>query len=283
MSARDGAFVRQPIVSGLGSFYPSDPCTLVAHVSDMLAAVEPQSVPGDLVALVVPHAGFKYSGSVAAYAYRQLAPGSFTRAVIVGCSHHHHIGTVSVYPGGSWLVPNGEFPVDDEFTHDMLARLPLAPEDPRPHFDEHSLEVQLPFLAETLGQVPIVPLLLGSPSPAFCQQLGLALAETVRGGLSAILIASSDLSHYKDQQRAEQLDHVATEAILTLSAETVYTQERAGNCALCALAAVMTVMSAAAELGANRATLLRYATSGDITGDFDQVVGYTSIALSRED
>jgi len=281
MSARDGASVRHPAVSGM--FYSSDPGALAADVSRMLDAAETVPVPGRLVALVVPHAGIMYSGPVAAYAYKHVPRASYPRAVLVGVSHRHRIGTVSVYPEGRWPVPNGEFPVDAEFVSEFQSRLPVEAEGPGPHREEHCLEVQLPFLAETLGQVPIVPMLLGPPLPDLCTQLGKSLAETIRADHAAILLASTDLSHYHDQQRAEQLDHAAIDAVLTISAETLSRQARDGACELCGLAAVMTVMNAAAELGANRATLLRYATSGDITGDFDQVVGYAAIAFSRKD
>jgi len=281
MSARDGTPVRHPAVSGM--FYPSDLGVLAADVSRMLDEAETVPVPGRLIALVVPHAGIMYSGPVAAYAYKHVPRGSYPRAVLVGVSHRHRISTVSVYPEGTWPVPNGDFPVDDEFVSEFRSRLSVEAEGPGPHREEHCLEVQLPFLAETLGQVPIAPILTGPPLPDLCAQLGKSLAETIRADHSAILLASTDLSHYHGQQRAEQLDRAAIDAILTMSAETLGRQGRAGACELCGLAAVMTVMTAAAELGANRATLLRYATSGDVTGDFDQVVGYAAVAFSRED
>ena len=281
MNARDGSPVRQPAVSGM--FYPSDGEALTADVRRMLDEAETVPVPGSLIALVVPHAGIMYSGPVAAYAYKHLHRDSYPRAVLVGASHRHRINTVSVYPEGRWLVPTGEFPIDGEFVNEFRSRLPVEMEGPVPHREEHCLEVQLPFLAETLGPAPIVPMLLGPPLSELCSQLGKSLAETIRADNAAILLASTDLSHYHDQQRAERLDHAAIDAVLTMSAETLCRQARDGACELCGLAAVMTVMSAAAELEANRATLLRYATSGDVTGDFDQVVGYTSIALSCED
>ena len=281
MNARDGSPARQPAVSGM--FYPSDSNALAADARRMLDEAETVPVPGELVALVVPHAGLMYSGPVAAYAYKHLDRDSYPRAVLVGASHRHRINTVSVYPEGRWIVPTGEFPVDDKFIREFRSRVPVETEGPVPHQEEHCLEVQLPFLAETLGPAPIVPMLLGPPLNDLCAQLGKSLAETIRAGHAAILLASSDLSHYHNQQRAEQLDRAAIDAVLTMSAETLCRQAQAGECELCGLAAVMTVMNAAAELGANRATLLRYATSGDINGDFSQVVGYAAIALSRDD
>jgi len=126
-------------------------------------------------------------------------------------------------------------------------------------------------------------MLLGQPKLSLCEQLGNALAETIGSGHPAILIASTDLSHYHEQLRAEQLDRATIDAILTISPRTLHEREASGTCELCGVAAVMTALSTAHQLGANRATLLRYATSGDVTGDFDQVVGYAAIALSRED
>ncbi len=281
MNARDRGSVRDPAVSGM--FYPSDPDTLAADIRSMLDAVEPVEVPGEPVAFIVPHAGIVYSGPVAAYSYRHLAPGSFPRAVLVGSSHRYRIKSVSLYPEGTWSIPTGEFPVDTEFVRELRSRLSDEPEGPRPHFEEHCLEVQLPFLVETIGCVPIVPMLVGTLLLGFCRRLGSALADTIREGHPAVLLASTDLSHYHNQQQAEVLDRAAIDAMLSLSTESLCREVSTGACELCGPAAVATVMSAATELGANRATLLRYATSGDVTGDFNQVVGYTAIAFSRED
>jgi len=281
MSTGDKSPVRHPAVSG--TFYPAEREVLADDVARMLDAAEYVAVPGVLIGLVVPHAGIMYSGPVAAYAYRQLPSGSYPRAILVGPSHRHRIDTVSVYPEGIWTVPNGEFPVDAAFVGEFQSRLPIEVEGPGPHREEHCLEVQLPFLAETLGQVPIVPMLLGPPTLTVCDAIGAGLADTIRADNPAILLASTDLSHYHNQQRAEGLDRPAIDAILSLSAETLEGAARDGRCELCGLAAVMTVLSAATRLGANRATLLRYATSGDVTGDLVQVVGYAAIALSREE
>ncbi|MCD6288019.1 MAG: AmmeMemoRadiSam system protein B [Candidatus Hydrogenedentes bacterium] len=279
MCPTNDATIRHPAVSGM--FYPQDPSDLRADVRKMLAAAGQVSVPGDLIAVIVPHAGIMYSGTVAAHAYRLLKPDSVARVVLVGASHRHPVHTVSVYPRGSWLIPGSEFPVDHEFIDAFTAKLSFDIEGPQAHDREHCLEVQLPFLAETVGPVPISPMLLGRARPVICEELGHAIAKTIHDDRPALLVASSDLSHFYDQQRAKKLDTVGIKAIMSLSAQKLYERSRAGETELCGRPAVMTVMCAAKELGANSATMLSYATSGDVTGDWNEVVGYTAIALTR--
>lgn len=281
MSDQNSPAVRQPAVSG--TFYSGDTETLRQDIGRMLAENSPPEVPGDLIALVVPHAGIDYSGSVAAHAYGLLERDQFPRTILVGASHRHPVRSVAICREGSWTIPGAEFSIDQEFVESFESRIAFDLEGPAAHVTEHSLEVQLPFLAETLGAGPIAPMLLGRARPVICEEVGTALAETIRDDRPGLLLASTDLSHFYNEDRAKRLDTVAVKAILSLSADQLYRRSRAGETELCGQAAVLTVMYAAKKLGANRATLLAYATSGDVTHDWKEVVGYTAIAISRKE
>jgi len=278
MDAHSGSNVRLAAVSG--AFYPGRPSTLSATVREMLAQTPEQQLEGELLALVVPHAGYPYSGPVAAHAYRALEGRQVERLILIGTSHRYGFDTASVYPQGTFEVPTGSFPVDEEFVEKLAARgdLDFAPEEP--HISEHCLEVQLPFLKEVLGEVKIVPILMGPMNLDYSELLGGALAEAISedGGL---ILASTDLSHYHSQRAANALDKVAVDGVLNMSWRNLGQAIEEGRCELCGASAVITTMIAAERLGAERAQLLKYATSGDVTGDMFEVVGYTAIAFLR--
>ncbi len=278
MHGHSGDKVRPATVSG--AFYPGRPSTLSATVREMLAQTPEQQMEGELLALVVPHAGYQYSGPVAAYAYRALEGKQFERVIVIGTSHRYGFETASVYPGGTFEVPTGRFPVDAEFIEKLAARggLDFAPDEP--HISEHCLEVQLPFLKEVLGEVKIVPILMGRMDLGYSELLGSALADAISedGGL---ILASTDLSHYHNQRAANALDKVAVDGVLNMSGRNLGQAIEDGRCELCGASAVITTMIAAERLGGKRAELLKYATSGDVTGDMFEVVGYTAIAFLR--
>jgi AmmeMemoRadiSam system protein B len=269
--------VRHPVVSG--AFYSDDPDQLSQNVQQMLAEAPCTQIEGTLVALVVPHAGFVYSGHVAACSYNLLFAQRPERAVLIGSSHRHSIPTCSVYPGGKFIVPTGEFPVDAEAAASLISDPELEVVSEEPHDEEHSLEVQLPFLKESVGEIPIVPILLGQPQLSYCALLGSRVAAMVRL-FPSIILASTDLSHYHTQERAVKLDAVATDAMVTLSPDDLWKKARSRKTELCGLAAVVTTMYAAQELGAKQARLLHYATSGDASGDYTSVVGYAAVAFT---
>jgi AmmeMemoRadiSam system protein B len=270
--------VRPAAVSG--AFYPGRASTLSGTVQDMLAQVPERDLEGEPLALVVPHAGYQYSGPVAAHAYRLLGDKEVERVILIGTSHRYGLETASVYSRGTFEVPTGNFPVDAEFGAKLAARgdLDLSPEEP--HISEHCLEVQLPFLKEVLGEVKIVPILMGGINLAYSELLGGTLADLIEeeGGL---ILASTDLSHYHNQRAANALDKVAIDGMLSMSWRDLARTVQEGKCEMCGASAVVTAMIAAERLGGTKAELLKYATSGDVTGDMFEVVGYTAIAFLR--
>ncbi len=282
------ALVRPPAVAG--QFYPKEPEALGQMVQAFLLqarqAVPP--APHPPVALLVPHAGYPYSGAVAARAYAAVMGHAYDAVVILGANHTQpSLETGALYPGGAFATPLGEVPVDRELAREILEALPGLVTDPTVHRQEHSIEVQLPFLQAIAPGTPMVPILVGDVTWEEAQELGQALAE-VLARHRALLVATTDLSHYPPYQEACQVDGQTVEAIASLDVQQVWEtdarQMEAGHeglaCTLCGRGAVLTALAAARALGAERAHLLLYANSGDVLfGDRDQVVGYAAFAI----
>jgi len=276
-----------------GGFYPRDPQALAKMVDEMLAEVERAGdlprLPAPPMALIVPHAGYVFSGQVAAYAFHQIRGVVYEAVVVVGTNHvDPNFRKVSVYAKGAFQTPLGLVPVDEELAAQLLAADPQHLVFERGvHRDEHSIEVELPFLQRLLPGCKIVPIIVGEPSPENTHALSDVLVK-VLAGKRALLIASSDLSHYPSYDDARQVDAATLGAILTMNPErfrrTIQEQERRDlrNLATCACGEgpILTAMMAARGLGANQAALLKYANSGDTPfGDRDQVVGYGAVAF----
>jgi hypothetical protein len=264
-----------------GSWYPGHPGTLVSAIDQYFGRVR-DMVSGDITALVAPHAGLMYSGPVAAHAYRQLEGRTYDVVVMVGPSHHVGFEGVAIVARGVFETPLGDVEVSAADADAIIASAPVVCELPAAHRREHSLEMQLPFLQRVLPGVPIVPLLMGHQSRATMASLaeGLASALTSR---RALLVASSDLSHYHDSRRAAMLDRVIVEAVERFDAEAV---ERAlvrdpGHA--CGGGPIVSVMRAARALGAADARVLAYADSGAVSGDTSAVVGYCAAVFGTFD
>jgi hypothetical protein len=219
-----------------------------------------------------------YSGPVASHAYRQLEGRSYDVIVLVGPSHHVGFEGVSIVPRGTFETPLGDMLISGEDADAIIAAAPVVVDLPSAHLREHSLEMQLPFLRRVLPGVPIVPLVMGHQSHATMVALGDGLASAL-ASRRALLVASSDLSHYHDSRRAAQLDRVIVDAVERFDPEAV---ERAivrdpGHA--CGGGPIVAVMRAARAFGAADARVLCYADSGDVSGDRSAVVGYLSAVL----
>jgi hypothetical protein len=270
--------VRKAAVAG--TWYPGTAAPLASAVDRHLAAADRAGadVRGDLVALVAPHAGLMYSGPVAAYAYRLLRDRAFDVAVLVGPSHFVGFDGVSLYPSGGFETPFGVAPIDAECARAIAAATPIVHEHPAAHAREHSLEMQLPFLAHLAPGVPIVPLLMGYQTAGTAAALGDALALALRGR-TALLVASTDLSHYHDAATASALDHVVIDCVARFDADGLQAalDERPEHA--CGGGPTVAVMRAARAAGARDAVILNYADSGDVSGDKSSVVGYLAAAF----
>jgi MEMO1 family protein len=263
-----------------GSWYPGSADALAAAVDRHLADADRAGPPvdGDLVALIAPHAGLMYSGPVAAHAYRLLRGRSFDVVVLVGPSHFVPFDGVSVYPSGGWTTPLGVAAVDDACAAAVMQAAAIVHDLPAAHHREHSLEMQLPFVQRLAPRAAIVPLLVGRQTAATARALGDALARTL-GGRRALLVASTDLSHYHDAATASELDAVVVECVSRFDADALQAALDARPDHACGGGPTVAVMRAARALGARDAVVLRYADSGDVSGDKSSVVGYMAAAL----
>jgi AmmeMemoRadiSam system protein B len=261
-----------------GSWYPGRAEALAAEVDRYLSAVPAVPAIGGIVGLVAPHAGLMYSGPVAAWGYRAVQSGSYDVAVIVGPSHVAGFDGVAVYPRGAFDTPLGPIPIAEGVADAILAATPIARENTAVHGAEHSLELQLPFLRRVLPDTPIVPLIMGNQSSATIAALGDGLASAL-AGRRVLLIASSDLSHYLDARVAAAMDRTVLDCVERFDPDGLQGALRANPDHACGGGPIVSVMRASRALGARTGRVLRYADSGDVSGDKTAVVGYMAAAF----
>jgi MEMO1 family protein len=267
-----------------GTWYPGSAGALTKDVDAYLAAV-PDPPAGRVDAIIAPHAGLMFSGPVGAYSYKAAAASQdpFEVAVLVGPSHFEAFEGVALWPEGAFATPLGEAPIDAAGAAAMSAAS-IVHAMPSAHMREHSLEMQLPFLKRLLPDLPIVPLLVGFQRRETIEALAGALVTAFRGR-RALLVASTDLSHYFDATRAARLDGRTTEAVRAFDADALlrqfegYPEHERGRYVACGGGPAIAVMMAARVLGASDAQVLNYAHSGQISGDDERVVGYLAAAF----
>jgi hypothetical protein len=283
LSANLYAGVREPAVAG--QFYPADSRELSQSVDTFLNAVPPQKIAGTLIALLAPHAGYVYSGQTAAYSYKMLADKKIDTVILIGNSHHVYLRKGAVVTDGRFKTPLGEIEINTALARHILSQTALLEENIEPHKPEHCIEVQLPFLQRTLHNFRIVPILLGDFSIDQCREIGEAVARSVQDthrGDSVLLVASSDMSHYPSWANANMTDSAALKALRKFDPPalqaTISELMSSGvpnlDCVFCGEKALYTAMFAARSLGANKAQIIFYTNSGNITGDKSRVVGY---------
>jgi AmmeMemoRadiSam system protein B/AmmeMemoRadiSam system protein A len=258
--------------------YRNDPKELAARVDGMLADAAAPARGDDPVALVVPHAGYVYSGPVAAYAYNAVRGRKYDTVVVLGLSHRVPYGGISLLVADSFDSPLGSIPFDRELTSALLEAddgiFPL----PEAHSDEHSLEVQIPFLQRSLEGFSLVMAAISDPDAEAEAALVRVLVEAAKRK-KVLLVASSDFSHYYPYSLANRMDSLALNSILALDPAALKQDVQQRKCELCGLRPVLAVMEAAGRLGVSRGVLLRQANSGDTAGPKDRVVGYAAIAF----
>lgn len=275
--------IRKPVVAG--AFYGASTEALRSEIErcfghelgpgEVPAPVE--SGPRKLVGLVIPHAGYGYSGPVAAHAYRELArDGAFGTAILVGPNHSGYGAAVSVWTEGAWRTPLGEMKIDES----MAASFPggVIEADETAHLYEHSLEVQLPWLQYLYPDSRIVPVTMLAQELEAARAVGRAIAECDG---DVVVIASTDFTHYEAHETAAEKDRALMDAIVELDEEKLYERRTSLRATMCGYGPVMAMIVAAKAMGGRKGRLLKYATSGDVTGDFSAVVGYGSLVLER--
>jgi len=238
--------------------------------------------PRRIIGIVSPHAGYMYSGMVAAHGFYRLAQDGVPQvAVILGPNHQWLGSELAIYAKGGWETPLGVVKINENIAAKILEKTDLVQDDERAHVTEHSLEVQLPFLQYIYGNdITFVPICMRHQGAQECSELGRAIAEAIEGE-NAVIIASSDFTHYETQASAEKKDGRALEEILNMRPDGLINVVAKFSMSMCGVGPVATMLYSAKELSATGVELLKYATSGDITGDRYQVVGYASVAVSK--
>jgi hypothetical protein len=265
-----------------GTWYPGIAGALTRDVDDYLAAAS-DGPAGTVQAIIAPHAGLMFSGPVGAYAYKAARRGDFDVAVLVGPSHFVAFEGVALWPDGGFDSPLGAARIDAAGAA-AVARSPIVQAMPSAHRKEHSLEMQLPFLRRVHPELPIVPLLIGFQHRQTIDALADAIVRAF-ADRRALLIASTDLSHYFDAETAKTLDGCVQEHVAAFDAEGLldrfeqYPEHERGRYVACGGGAAIAVMKAARGLGATGGRVLKYAHSGEVSGDYDGVVGYLAAAF----
>lgn len=286
--------VRKPAVAG--TFYPAGEAQLKESVeSSYTHRLGPGRLPsqggagttGGLKACVCPHAGYAYSGPVAAHSYLDVSELAKPDLVVVVGPNHYGVGSgVAAFGEGEWETPFGKVRVDDAATKKIVNLTGMVDIDPESHRREHSIEVQIPFLQHLYGgSFGLLPISLAFQDKATARELGKGLAELLKdasdGERNAVLIASSDLTHYEPASQAREKDTVLLKHVQALDLNAFYTTLERRDITACGYGAVAAVMEACGALGFEKGRLNAYATSGDVTGENDAVVGYPSVSFLK--
>jgi len=282
--ADEKSMVRQPAVAG--QFYPAAPDELGRMIDQYLAQAAGPVVSGQIVALIAPHAGYVYSGPVAAYSYAQLKGLKYDRVVVIAPSHFESFAFNSVYDGDAYATPFGNVPIDKEFATKLaksnsLIQLSSRGHKPAQQQGEHAVEVELPFLQRVLGNFKLVPIVMGEQNYDIERALGVSLAKLLKGTNNTLIIASSDLSHYHSYDDATKMDQKTLKTIERWDYLSLSRDFEMRSLEACGGGPIVATMIAAERLGARQARILKYANTGDVTGDHNRVVGYSAVALTK--
>ena len=267
--------VRRSVIAG--TWYPGTASRLERAVKGYMANVPEREDETELLGLIVPHAGYQYSGQVAAYAYKQLEGRDYEAIMILAPSHRPPVREYAVSAEDCYQTPLGEVEIDRSLVEIIGQKVSLN----QIRGDmEHSLEIQLPFLQVVLGEFKLVPILMGERSLETCRNLSRGLIGAMEGQ-KALLIASSDLSHFHNYHTAVRLDKTVLDSVGRMDAESLARDLNAERCEACGAGPILTLLLTAEAMEASEAVILNYANSGDVTGDRSSVVGYLSAAVYR--
>jgi len=271
--------IRRPAVAGM--FYPEEKITLDQEVATVLEEAREIDLQGEIIGMIVPHAGYMFSGGVAARAYRQVFESDVDIVVIIAPSHSEYFTEITIFDGDGYSTPLGILPVDKELAAELVEKSPhIILSDKGHRFEEHALEVQLPFLQKIFDTFRFVPIVMGEHSQDNIQSLANSLASVLKDK-KAIIIASTDLSHYYDDEKANSLDQVVVHDIEDFNEEKLFQDLQSGKCEMCGGGPVVATMKACKLLGATKSKVLLYRNSGDISGDKSEVVGYLSAVFLK--
>ncbi|HXY23927.1 MAG TPA: AmmeMemoRadiSam system protein B [Candidatus Acidoferrum sp.] len=265
--------LRLPAVAG--RFYPSNPKELTALVREY-SRPDPQHPPVEVKACLVPHAGYMYSGHVAGAVLARIALPK--KMIVLGVRHYPRGEPVAILSSGAWRTPLGDAPIDEAMAADLRGICPLLREDSVAHSGEHSLEVQIPFLQVLAPDFSFVPVALGTVQFESLVSVGKAVAQVLGGAKeNVLLLTSSDLNHYQDEKTTRVKDQKAIDRLLAFDPRGLYDTCRNEDISMCGLGPAVAMLTALNILGAKKSELVKHATSGEISGDYDQVVGYAGM------
>jgi len=275
--------VKEPNVRG--AFYPDDSQELSLMIEGFLKEVNPPLKEGDIFALILPHAGYLYSGKVAAFGYKLIKDKPYKTVIILGPSHYYGFKGVSIYPEGFFRTPLGDVEIDKEFTQKLLSKDKEIYFDPLAFSKEHSVEVQLPFLQKVLTDFKIVPIVMGDCSYALCQRLAVLIKEAIGERKDVLVVASSDMYHGYDYQECEIVDKLTLTYLKNMDPQSLYLGLKEGKIQLCGGFPVVTCLILAKELGHNKLEVLNYTNSAMVSGKKIKglwTVGYSSCIIDNE-
>jgi MEMO1 family protein len=274
--------IREPAVSG--TFYPSNPDVLRSDIDGYLSKAPDEKIPGSIAGLISPHAGYMYSGQTAAYGYKTLVGAHYDTVIIVGPSHQSFFVGVAAYDKGAFRTPLGLVPIDEELSGELIGRADIVHSDPRVHRGEHAIEVQLPFLQTVLGSFELVPLIMGtSQDPESSVQLATLIYDCIKDkGKRYLIMGSTDLSHYYPYDLAVEIDKAAIGLIKAFDVQGLIRDLPLEKYEACGAGPFISTMMVCEKLGAGHSKVLKYANSGDVTGDKSGVVGYVSCVFHGE-
>ena len=258
-----------------GTFYPSDRRDLEQFIASLVERVDRRASRGSVRGLVSPHAGYVYSGFTAAHGYALLEGLHFDSVVIMAPSHVEYFDGISVFDGDAYETPFGSVSIDAELREEIVRSSPAIRSSGAGHGDEHAIEVQLPFLQHLLGSFMILPIVVGDQRREYSMELGDVLGEILRNR-NALLVASTDLSHYHSYEEAMRIDKRMIDDVSSFAFHDLMTHLETGEAEACGGGPTVAVMSALKSLGAKKFEVLHHCNSGDVTGDHHRVVGYLS-------
>ncbi len=270
--------IRKSVIAG--TWYPGNPRILRADIENFFDNVPDEKIEGKITGLIVPHAGYVYSGQVAAFAYKIIRGETFDAVILLGPSHRTFFPGVSIYDRGGYETPLGVVPVDVSLAKDIMEQSKMISHIPAAHSQEHSLEIQVPFLQVVLREFQFVPLVLGEQDRQTCETLAVSIVRAV-GDRRVLLVGSSDLSHFHSYAKAVKLDSIVLRHIEKMDAGGLLKDLEENVSEACGGGPAAVTMMVSRMLGSDKAKILKYANSGDVTGDKGSVVGYASAVLYK--
>lgn len=267
--------IREPKVAGM--FYPSDPKELQSQLKNFLRDIELSESFSDVAGIISPHAGYMYSGKTAAYAYKTIEDKKYKNVIVISPSHREYFPGISVYSGDAYGTPLGNIKINKELRDELVSKDPLLFSGIEGHRYEHALEVQLPFLQIVQEDFRLIPIVIGDQRKEFMFRLADILSEFIDD--DALLVSSSDLSHFYTKEQAKILDSRVAEDINTFNYEQLQSDLDNKRCEACGGGGIVAVLKSLKDKNFERAKVIAQSDSGDITGDNSEVVGYLAAVV----